>query len=41
MQDLLENIKGDILIVDDNEVNLDILLRTLKKQGHNVTAVTN
>lgn len=39
MQDLIKNTKGEILIVDDNQVNLDVLRRTLETEGHKISAV--
>ncbi len=39
MLNQIENIKGNILIVDDNQVNLDVLRRTLENEGHNISAV--
>lgn len=41
MHDLIEDIKGEILIVDDNHVNLDVLHRTLQSEGHNISAVSS
>lgn len=32
---------GDLLIVDDNEINRDLLTRHLQRQGHNVTVAEN
>jgi len=33
--------RGNILVVDDNEMNRDVLTQRLKRQGHTVTAVNS
>jgi len=38
---LTERNLGRILVVDDNEMNRDILMRHLERQGHRVTSVDN
>ncbi|NES73521.1 MAG: response regulator, partial [Okeania sp. SIO2D1] len=33
--------QGKILVVDDNQVNRELLVRRLKREGHLVSAATN